>query len=109
MTSKRIFELVNILHHTLSDNTLLFAGNQVILVGDFSQLKPIRTPFYESELFERAFPHRFELKQVVRQGETERRLIEAMDQLRYGKCDKDTEEYLCSLVREGKSREVVHM
>ena len=43
MSSQRIFELVNILHHMISKNALPFGGIQVILVGDFWQLKPIRS------------------------------------------------------------------
>ena len=43
MSSLRIFELVNILHHMASKNSLPFGGVQVILVGDFFQLKPNRS------------------------------------------------------------------
>ena len=35
MSSQRIFELVNALHHALSEDTLPFGGVQVILVGGF--------------------------------------------------------------------------
>ena len=50
MSSKRVFELVNVLHHMVSKNDLPFGGIQVILVGDVWQLKPIRT------LLDRGFP-----------------------------------------------------
>jgi hypothetical protein len=100
MSSQRIFELVNILHHMISKNALPFGGIQVILVGDFWQLKPIRTlldrgsPVFHSKLFNEAFPHRVELKEVKRQHESEIRLKKALDDVRAGGCDEDTETYL---------------
>ena len=55
MSSRRIFELVNALHDNLSENTYAFGGIQVILVGDFLQLTPVKSlvdkgePVYESQ------------------------------------------------------------
>ena len=42
MSSQQIFELVNALHDNLSENRLAFGGIQVILVGDFWQLNPLK-------------------------------------------------------------------
>ncbi len=106
MSSQRIFELVNILHHMVSKNSLPFGGIQVILVGDFLQLKPIRTlldkgsPIFDSKLFHEAFPHRVELKEVKRQRESEIRLKKALEQVRSGECSDETEAYFTSLDRE---------
>ena len=110
MSSRRIFELVNALHDNLSENTYAFGGIQVILVGDFLQLKPVKRkenqllkkgdPVYESQLFDTAFPHRIELKKIVRQDDSESELRNALDHLREGKCDADTEKYFNGLSRD---------
>lgn len=77
MSSRRIFELVNALHDNLLENTYAFGGIQVILVGDFRQLKPVKSlvdkgePVYESQLFDAVFPHRIELKKILRQDDSE--------------------------------------
>ena len=41
MSSTRILELGNKIHHMVTQNSFAFGGIQVILVGDFWQLKPI--------------------------------------------------------------------
>ena len=105
MSSKRIFELVHILHHLLSTNDLPFSGIQVILISDFWQLKPIRTlldggsPIFHSKLFNEAFPHRVELEEVKRQHESEVELKNALDKVRAGECDEKTEAYFQGLNR----------
>ena len=48
MSSRRIFELVNAIHHALSDEPHRrkpFGGKQVILVGEFLQLRPVPSIF----------------------------------------------------------------
>ncbi|XP_028417370.1 ATP-dependent DNA helicase PIF1-like [Dendronephthya gigantea] len=106
MSSLRLFNLVNLLHQETSESSFPFGGIQVILVGDFWQLKPIQSgldngdPVYESKLFGEVFSHRFELTKVLRQNLSEVRLKEALNVIRYGNCDDDTERYLCSLSRD---------
>ena len=102
MSSRRLLNLVNLLHQEISKNPFPFGGLQVILVGDFWQLKPIRSrwdngePVYESKLFGEVFSHRFELKKILRQDEIEMEFKEALDIIRSGKCDDKTERYLCN-------------
>lgn len=61
------FQLVNLFHHETSKSSFPFFGIQIILVGDFWQLKPIQSgldngdPVYESKLFGEVFLHRFDL------------------------------------------------
>lgn len=106
MTSKRILELVNIIHHLLSDNNIAFGGIQVILVGDFWQLKPIPSVFddgkaiYESHIFNDVFQHRIELTKILRQSECETSFKDLLEMLRVGDCSDEAEEYARSLNRE---------
>ena len=64
MTSPRILETVELLHRKAANNTRAFGGKQIILVGDFAQLKPIVSaidpgvPIYRSNIFTSCFPHR---------------------------------------------------
>ena len=77
MSSKRIFQLVNAIHHDIAeqkDKSKPFAFKQVILVGKLLQLKPVANIFdggeflFRSRLFQVAITHRFELKQLMRQN-----------------------------------------
>ena len=71
MTSHRIFHIVNAIHHLVSNNDLPFGGVQVILVGDFWQLRPVPSlldpgkSIISSQLLDKLFPHRFELQRVL--------------------------------------------
>jgi hypothetical protein len=72
MSSQRTFEIVNALHHELADDEVTklqpFAGKQIILVGEFLQLKP-PVPnalddgsfMFHSPIFTSVIPHRVEL------------------------------------------------
>ena len=112
MSSSRVFELVNAIHHRLSQNANAFGGIQVLLVGDFWQLKPVKSaldagrPIYESEIFNTVFPHRIELQNVLRQQASEIQLRNALDQLREGNCDDETERYLTSLSRDFAANDI---
>ncbi|XP_020610138.1 uncharacterized protein LOC110048702 [Orbicella faveolata] len=109
MSSQRMFELVNCLHHELEDDqvsrTLPFAGKQLILVGEFLQLQPVPNIFdegcymFESPLFDLAISHRFALTKVMRQSENDKHFLNALAEIRLGRCSKDSEEYICSLKR----------
>ena len=106
MTSKRIFELVNMLHHLVSENNFAFGGIQVILAGDFWELKPVPSVFdvgksiYESRIFNDVFRHRIELTKILRQSESEGLFKDLLEMLRVGKCNDEAEEYARSLSRE---------
>ena len=67
-------------------------------MGEF-KLSP-GIPVHESYLFNTVFPHRYELTKVLGQGETEIFLKYALDEIRLGKCQEETEAYLRSLSRE---------
>ena len=100
-----IFHIVNAIHHLVSNNDLPFGGVQVILVGDFWQLRPVpstRHPgksIISSQLLDKVFPHRFELQRVLRLGDDDDKLKYALDLLRKGQCNDEVEQYLQSLAR----------
>jgi len=109
MSSQRMFELVNFMHHELTDSpinrTLPFARKQIILVGEFLQLQPVANMFddgcymFESPLFDFAISHRFALTKLMRQSEKDQRFLKALADIRLGLCRMESEEYLCSLKR----------
>ena len=108
MSSQRLFELVNVMHHQLTDDefskTYPFAGKQIVLVGEFLQLRPVPSMFDEgnfmflSPLFASAIPHRFELTQIMRQSDPT--FLFALSEIRLGKCSKASERFLSSLQRD---------
>ena len=82
---------------------MAFGGIKIILVGSFWQLKPLPNvidpgiPVHESYLFNTVFPHRYEPTEVLRQGETQILLKDALDEIRMGKRQDETEAYLTLL------------
>ena len=91
MSSQRVFELANALHHEVAeDHRFFFAGKQVIFVEEFLQLKPMLNTFdignfmFSSLIFAKVIPHRFELTQVMRQSDQE--FLSAISELRVEKC-----------------------
>ena len=75
MSSARMHELVNTLHHSLSDqhvNGLPSEGKQIIVVGEFLQLRPVPSTFdsgnvmFTSHVCRHGVSHRFQLTKVLR-------------------------------------------
>ena len=117
MSSKRIFQLVNAIHHEIADEKdkrKPFAAKQIILVGEFLQLRPVPGTFddgeflFRSRLFDVAIPHRFELKHLMRQSMADKTFITALTELRLGVCSPETEHFLKALSRplEGEAVEI---
>ena len=76
MSSARMLELANAAHHATSEGcNFPFAGTQMIVVGEFLQLRPVPNIFDAGELmflsnvFKHAIPHRFQLTKLLRQSE----------------------------------------
>ena len=110
MSSGRVFEITNAIHHNLLDRTHSdkrkpFGGKQVIITGEFLQLRPVPSFFdsgrfiFETMLFDEAITHRFELTQIMRQDATECELRAALKDLRLGKCSESTIQFLRGLDR----------
>ena len=110
MSSARVFEIVNAIHHNLSNDELLdklpFAGKQIVVVGDFSQLRPVPSCFdsgdfmFHSRVFEHAITHRFELTILLRQNAADKSFVHALKDLMAGTCSQETASFMSSLSRE---------
>ena len=103
-----MFELVNGIHVVFAlscDSSFLFGGKQVVLVGDFLQLRPVANFFdlgrflFESPLV-KAIPHRLELKTILRQSADDRDFIACLKEIRYGRCGEKSLEFISSLSRD---------
>jgi hypothetical protein len=107
MSSQRMFELANALQHTVAEDEpshhRFFAGKQIVLVGEFLQLKPVPNTFdygnfmFSSPLFVKVIPHRFKLTEIMCQ--TDHAFLSAILELRLGKCSVAMQEYLSGLGR----------
>ena len=101
MMSKRTFEMLEYVLR-LKDPGRRFGGIQVILVGDFMQLPPVRNKRYGDEgefrftssLFP---PHFIILEEIIRQSDDQ--LIKCIPELSKGSCSKDSLELLEQLSR----------
>ena len=120
MSSQCMLELVNVLHHRISDQTKKnpFGGKQMVLVGEFLQLRPVPNCFDEGNfmflapIFRAAIRHRFELKQIMRQSPEDQMFLSCLKEVRLGQCSTATEDYLRSLSRplaEEKERNATHI
>ena len=79
MSSQRMLELVNAIHHCLCESQCNhpFAGKQVVLVGELLQLRPILNDLdeglfmFHSPVFQSAITHRYKLTDVLRKRREE--------------------------------------
>lgn len=73
MSSQRMLKLVNVIHHHLRDTQCNrpFGGKQLILVGEFLQLRPVPNDLdeglfmYHAPIFQTAIMHHYELTDVL--------------------------------------------
>ena len=101
MMSKRTFEMLEYVLR-LKEPDHRFGGMQVILVGDFMQLPPVRNKRYGDEgkfcftssLFP---PHYFILEEIMRQSDDQ--LMKCFRELSKGSCSEDSLELLEQLSR----------
>ena len=110
MSSARMFDLVNSLHHHLSMDSckerLPFAGKQIIIVGEFLQLRPVPNLFdagdfmFRSRVFGCAVTHRLQLTKVIRQSEADKQFLAALKDIRLGLCHNDTAAFIANLKRD---------
>lgn len=90
MISRKILNQIEFVCRGLKNSDKFFGGLQVVLVGDFYQLQPVRNEFYGDfgypcfsvDWFKDAFPHVINLHIIHRQQETD--LITAVNEMEQG-------------------------
>ena len=109
MSRRRMLELANLIHLHVNKalhRPMPFDGIQLVLVGDFQQLRPVLGLFdkgqfmFKSPIFQQAIPHRFKLTQSMRQDESEKEFLACLDELRAGTCSTESEILIQELKRE---------
>lgn len=113
MSSRRILEIVNRLHLLSFESdvtppaTKPFNGVQLVVVGEFLQLRPVPNILdtgefmFKSRLFERAISHRYELKEIMRQDEgADVQFVNFLREIRMGQCSDATYTFIKQLERE---------
>ena len=99
MSSARMLELVNALHHKKSEEgsceeSLPFAAKQVIIVDEFLQLRHAPSSFNSgafmllSRVFEYAIRHRFQLMNVLSRSASNTMFLAALSDIRLGICSE---------------------
>jgi ATP-dependent DNA helicase PIF1 len=89
MLGKKFFENMEKIARKIKGNNKFFGGIQLILTGDFFQLKPINDEYlFKSEVFINNIRNFFELKQNYRQNDNSFRRI--LKEVRYGKLSQKT-------------------
>lgn len=109
MSSARMLEPANATHHATSEATeggkFAFAGKQMIVVGEFLQLRPVPNIFDAGELmfisnvFKHAIPHRFQLTKLLRQSESNKSFLKALSDVRFGQCSDESVRFIGTLSR----------
>ena len=90
-------------------------GKQIILVGEFLQLRPVPDLFDEgkflffSPIFQKCFSHRFQLTTNMRQGGSMGQFSECLKDVRLGHCSEETLAFLNGLSRPISAKDPVHI
>jgi len=97
MMNNELFELINELFKLIKSNDLLFGGVQLILVGDFHQLPPIKYNYcFTSAIWEELKINMVILTELIRQKD-DMILQEILEEMRTGKLSDDKYKILESL------------
>jgi ATP-dependent DNA helicase PIF1 len=107
MVSSKTLRQVELVCRLTKNSQIYFGGIQIILCGDFYQLPPIRDELYddyghycfETEFFNKLFPHTITLTNVHRQTSDENSLIAAVNEVEKGCVREDTVKFLGNLSR----------
>jgi len=101
MMHPKMLDLLNYLGKRIRCNDTPMGGIQVVLVGDFYQLPPIKVNnkegqsyCFEAESWNEIVDHCIEFKKIYRQSEPD--LVDALNKIRVGNVDSDLVRYLNS-------------
>ena len=105
-----MLEIANAIHHATSGNVteggnFSFAGKQMIVVGEFLQLRPVPNIFdpgqlmFISNVFKHAIPHRFQLTKLLRQLESNKSFLNALSDVRFGQWSDESAPFIATLSR----------
>jgi ATP-dependent DNA helicase PIF1 len=89
MLNPTFLSKINDILKIVRSNLLPFGGIQIVLVGDFFQLPPVKSPkfLFELPIFKLAAPNRIILKEVFRQSDP--KFIELLGRMRTGDLTED--------------------
>ena len=86
MIDANTFEKISIILQKIKENTELFGGIQLIIVGDFCQLSPVKGDYcFLSELWEKLNLTIINLTELIRQKDDEE-FQKILQSVRFGKC-----------------------
>lgn len=100
--SAKNFEVLNTLAQRVRGNKELFGGLQLICVGDFYQLPPIRSDIdegkycFESPLWKHCFAHSVVLRKVYRQDPKDKQFLGLLEEFAVGECSDNSLAFLNS-------------
>ena len=94
MLSPEIFDKLNLIGQAIRENKKSFGGIKLILSGDFCQLPVVKSSkfCFESKYWNQCIHKTIILNEIIRQSEPE--FQELLNEIRFGKCSKNTEELL---------------
>lgn len=90
MIDDSTFELVSNILRRIKNDPRPFGGVQMILIGDFCQLSPVKGKYcFMSEMWKELDPTVVELIELIRQKD-DRVFQDILQEIRFGKCSKKT-------------------
>jgi len=98
MMGPELLEKLNKIAQLLRNNSKPFGGIQLIMVGDFFQLRPVKNPkfAFESKCWNFIVNETVIMNEIVRQ--TDMKFQEILNEIRHGDCSTETQEIFQSRV-----------
>ena len=104
MMSSELFHKLNKIGQIIRKNDKPFGGIQLITVGDFHQLKPVKGEYvFTDTLFEEITEYGIYLNKIYRQKE--KKYLRLLDQLREGDLDETSEKYIKKIMKKKVNKE----
>ena len=105
MTGKEVFELMDECLQIVKGIQRPFGGVQLLFVGDFLQLSPVRDKFaFTSSSWAAARLHTIDLVEILRADPNERRFMQLLGELRFGRFPTQQVNYVMASTRTNNSQ-----